>query len=259
MKTIVGNWKMNVGTRESVALARGILLALRGKKALPTVIACPPYTAIAEVRKVVARSHVLLGAQDVFWEEVGAFTGEVSVRMLGEHGVTHVIVGHSERRRVLGETDEMVGKKLACALGAGLVPILCVGEDKKERAEGKAEDVVGRQLTAALGSLTPKGRAKLMIAYEPVWAIGTGEAATPADAVAMHAFIRAQAGKLLPSLASSTQVLYGGSVDGSNAYAFLREKEVDGVLVGGASVKLKEFSDILAAASEVIEAQGDSV
>jgi len=256
MKTIVGNWKMNVGTRESVALARGILLALRGKKAVPSVIACPPFTALAETRKVVARSHVLLGAQDVFWEEVGAYTGEVSVRMLAEHAVTHVIVGHSERRRILGETDEMVGKKLAAALSAGLVPILCVGESKAQRKEGKTEEIVGDQLSVALGSVALKDHAKLMVAYEPVWAIGTGEAAMPEDAVATHAFIRARVQKLLPAL-HDVRVLYGGSVTGENAHAFLREKEVDGVLVGGASVKLKEFSAILDAASQVIEAQGD--
>jgi triosephosphate isomerase len=255
MKTVVGNWKMNVGTRESVALARGVLLALRGKKALPSVVVCPPFPALGEVRKVVARSHVLLGAQDVFWEEVGAYTGEVSVRMLAEHGVTHAIVGHSERR-ALGETDEMVGKKTSAALSAGLIPILCVGESKAERKAGKAEEAVNRQLAAALGLVQPKGRAKLMIAYEPVWAIGTGDAATPADAVAMHAFIRERVSKLLPGL-PNVQVLYGGSVNGENAYSFLREKEVEGVLVGGASVKLKEFSDILGAASQVIEAQGE--
>ena len=238
-----------------MALARGVLLALRGKKALPSVVVCPPFPALADVRKVVARSHVLLGAQDVFWEEVGAYTGEISVRMLSEHGVTHVIVGHSERR-ALGETDEMVGKKTSAALSAGLIPILCVGESKADRKEGNAEAVVSRQLDAALNLIQPKGKAKLMVAYEPVWAIGTGDAATPADAVAMHRFILERVAKRLPGL-PAFQVLYGGSVSSENAYSFLREKEVDGVLVGGASVKLKEFSDILAAASQVIEAQGD--
>ncbi|TAK03864.1 triose-phosphate isomerase [Patescibacteria group bacterium] len=256
MKTVIANWKMNVGTRESVALARGVLLALRGRSCFPETVLCPPFPALSEVRKVLARSHASLGAQDLFWEDAGAFTGEVSPRMLLEHGVTHAIIGHSERRQHLGETDEMVGKKTRAALEAGLNAILCVGETAAERDAGAQEAVVERQLRAALTGARPKGQARLLVAYEPVWAIGTGRSASPADAAAMHAHVRSLVAKLAPALSSRLSVLYGGSVDGKNAHSFLREKEVDGVLVGGASVKHTEFAEILSAACDVIEAQG---
>lgn len=256
MKTIVGNWKMNVGTRESVALARGVLLALRGKKLLPETIVCPPYVALGEVRKVVARSHVALGAQNVFWEEQGAFTGEISTRMLTEVGATHVLLGHSERRSLFGETDATVNKKLIHALAAGLTPIVCVGEDAAVRKEGKEKEFVAAQLRGALRDLHLRHKERILFAYEPVWAIGTGTPAAPADAVAMHAFVRSLVPDLLVGIKPSQfSVLYGGSVDGANAYSFLREDEVDGLLVGGASVKLSEFSKILEAAADVLEAR----
>lgn len=256
MKTIVGNWKMNVGTRESVALARGVLLALRGKKVLPEVVVCPPHVALGEVRKVVARSHVALGAQNVFWEEQGAFTGEISTRMLVEVGATHVIIGHSERRHLFGETDEGVNKKLIHALLAGLVPIVCVGETKAQRDAGQAREAVAAQVRGAVRSLHLRHKERVLFAYEPVWAIGTGAAAAPADAVAMHQWIRSLVPEFLPGIKSDQfGVLYGGSADAHNAYSFLREDDVDGLLVGGASVKLSEFAHILDAASEVLEAR----
>lgn len=244
MKTIVANWKMYIGIRESVALARGALLALRGRTVIPEVIVCPSFTALTEVRKTVARSHVALGAQDLFWEDAGAFTGEESARTLAEAGVTHVIVGHSERRRLFGETDEAVGKKAASALAHNLIPIICVGETAEERAAGRTEEVVTRQLSTALKGLTLRDKDRLYVAYEPVWAIGTGTPATPADAVAVHTVLR----RLLKA-----PILYGGSVDSANAYGFLREPEIDGLLVGGASVKLQQFSDIVRAAGEAME------
>jgi triosephosphate isomerase len=254
MKTIIGNWKMNVGTRESLALARGTLLALRGRKKLPDVVVCPPFVALGEVRKVVARSHVALGAQNVAAEEQGAFTGEVSARMLAEVGVSYVLVGHSERRQLFGESDEMVSKKVSRVLSAGMVPVLCVGEDGTTRGQGNEMDFVASQLRSALHEAHLRQKDRLLVAYEPRWAIGTGTPASPADAVAMHAWIRSLVGDLLPGIKSSQfAVLYGGSVDGSNAYAFLREDEVDGLLVGGASVKLSEFTKILEAAAEVLE------
>jgi len=254
MKTIIGNWKMNVGTRESLALARGVLLALRGRKCLPDVVVCPPFMALGEVRKAVARSHVSLGAQNVSAEEQGAFTGEISTRMLSEAGVTHVIVGHSERRRLFGETDETVNGKMIRVLSAGLIPILCIGEDKQVRQEGREREFVASQLRVALHGLPLRHKERIFVAYEPVWAIGTGTAAEPSDAVAMHAWIRSLVTELLPGIKREQfAVLYGGSVDGANAYAFLREDEIDGLLVGGASVKLSEFSKILDAAAEVLE------
>ncbi|OGM00556.1 triose-phosphate isomerase [Candidatus Uhrbacteria bacterium RIFOXYC12_FULL_57_11] len=256
MKTIVGNWKMNVGTRESVALARGVLLALRGKKRLPEVALCPPFTALGEVRKVVARSHASLGAQNVAAEEQGAFTGEISTRMLVELGVTHVIVGHSERRHLFGETDASVNQKVIRTLSAGMVPIVCVGEGAADRAAGKERDVVAAQLRGALADLHLRHKERILFAYEPVWAIGSGTSDTPADAVAMHAWIRSLVPELLPGIKpEQVAVLYGGSIDGSNAYLFLREDEVDGLLVGGASVKLSEFTKILDAAADVLDAR----
>ncbi len=254
-KLIVGNWKMKIGTRESIALARGVLLALRGKRTVPEVVVCPPFVALGEVRKAVAKSRVALGAQNVFWEDDGAFTGEISPRMLTELGVTHVIVGHSERRAHLAETDEMVHAKLVAAARNKLTPILCVGETADERARGEAESKVAAQVRAAVRHVR-FGREGFAVAYEPIWAIGTGESATPADAVAMHAHIRRiLVAELDGPTAAKAPILYGGSVDGTNAFSFLREPEIGGVLVGGASVKIHQFIEILNAASDVIEGE----
>lgn len=256
MKTIIGNWKMNVGVRESVALARGTLLALRGRKMVPDVVVCPSFVALSEAHKVVARSSVALGAQNVFWEDQGAYTGEISPRMLTELGVVYVIVGHSERREHLAETDEMVGKKIARALEHGLTPVLCIGETKEQRDAGQQRDRLRDELVSALKGVHLKHRDRLFVAYEPIWAIGTGQTPEVADVKATHGFIREMLTEIFSSTDSKAiQILYGGSVDGDNAYAFLREDEVDGVLVGGASVKLNQFKDIIAAASEVLEAQ----
>ena len=255
-KIIVGNWKMNIGTRESIALARAVLLSLRGKKTVPDVVVCPPFVALGEVRKAVAKSRVALGAQNVFWEDQGAFTGEVSPRMLVELGVSHVIIGHSERRGHLRETDDMVHAKVMAALRHRLTPILCVGETSEQRKRGEAEQVVADQVRAALRH-AKVGRERLLVAYEPIWAIGTGEAATPEDAVTMHELIRrVLQEELSADAAAGTKILYGGSVDGTNAYAFLREPMVQGVLVGGASVKITQFTEIVSAAIDAAEGEG---
>lgn len=255
MKTIIANWKMNVGVRESVALARASLLTLRGRKVNPELVLCPPFVALFEVRKVVARSSAMIGAQNMFWEGAGAHTGETSSRMLLELGVSHVIIGHSERRVQLGETDEMVNKKVLHALSEQITPILCVGESKTQREAGEAHAIVETQLVAALRGAGWHHR-KLYIAYEPVWAIGTGESATVGEVVQMHRFIRSLLLRLFPDLsARQAAILYGGSVDGENAYGLLREPEVEGVLVGGASVKIRQLKEIVAAAAEVLEAQ----
>lgn len=247
---------MNVGTRESVALARGTILALRGKKVIPEVVVCPPFVALSEVRKVVARSHVGLGAQNMHGEEQGAFTGEISSRMLVELDVTHVILGHSERRHEFGETDEMVNKKVLRALEAGLVPIVCVGETSEEREKGEAKSVVEGQLRKAFAEARLRGKTFVLVAYEPVWAIGTGSPATVSDAVEMHEFVLGIMKDIFPSMKNGQiKVLYGGSVDGEDAYGFLREDAVDGVLVGGASIKPTQLNEILAAAIDVIEGQ----
>lgn len=254
MKMIIANWKMNVGVRESVALSRGVLLALRGRKIVPELVVCPSFVALSEVRKVVAHSAVGLGAQDVFWEDVGSYTGEISPRMLLELGVSTVIIGHSERRRQLGETNEMIKRKVATSLKNGLKPIVCVGETIEERSDGRAQDVVREQLVSALADVRVCLSDKVLVAYEPVWAIGTGKSAGVQDAVLMHTFIREILRELHPKAnASQFKILYGGSVDGEKAYGFLREDEIDGVLVSSASIKIKQFYEIVRSACEVLE------
>lgn len=256
MKTIIANWKMNVGVRESVALARGTLLTLRGRKHIPELIICPPFVALSEVRKVVARSGVALGAQNVFWAESGSYTGEISTRMLEELGVGHVIIGHSERRHYLGETNEMVNKKVLHVLASQVTPIICVGETREEHEAGETMQVVSEQLKRACLNVRLRAHDRLCIAYEPLWAIGTGDAANVSEVLETHRLIRSIFQELFGAQSTSqVRVLYGGSVDQGNAYSFLREPEVDGVLVGSASVKINQFKDIVHAACEVLEAQ----
>ena len=253
MKTIIGNWKMHLGIRESLAHARGVLQSVMGHEVSPEIILCPSFTALSEVRKVLVRTSVSLGAQTMGTERFGAFTGDVSVAQLDDAGCGFVIIGHSERRAMNGETDAVVNAKMKLIAQTSLVPVLCVGESKDVKSAGKAEEFVAGQIGAALRGVTMTKTSRLVIAYEPIWAIGTGTAATPADAVAMQKMIRGVAQKAFPG--ASIQVLYGGSVDGANAYQFLREPEVDGVLVGGASLKMHEFEAIISAGREVMMAQ----
>lgn len=243
MKLIVANWKMYLGVKESTHLAEQIRRALPRPRT--RVVVCPSFPALLSVGAVIRKSPYALGAQDLAWEERGAFTGEVSAGDLRELGCAYVILGHSERRQKMGETDAMVRSKLEVALRAGLKPILCVGETLKERRAGKAASIVRKQLTSALRNLKAKSwKLKAMIiAYEPIWAIGTGVPAHPRDAVRMQALVRKLATKLLPRRTKLT-VIYGGSVDPKNARSFLREPEVQGVLVGGASAK-RSFVNII--------------
>lgn len=255
MKYIIANWKMNLGIRESVALARGVLRSLRGADVTPEVIICPPFTSLSEVRKVIARSRVHLGAQNCGTERAGAFTGEIAVPMLEDVSVSYVIVGHSERRVVFNENDEIIRKKFAVAMESKVTPVLCVGEPKAEREAGREKEYVQGQLSAALGGIAiPKGK-PILIAYEPIWAIGTGDAATVAQMIDMHQYIRGEVLRMTEADESQVSVLYGGSVTDENAYQYLRETEVDGLLVGGASLKLNNFAAILSSAIDVIEAQ----
>ena len=257
MKTLIANWKMNVGIRESVALARGTLLTLRGRKLIPELVICPSSIALSEVRKIVARSSVSLGAQNVFWEPSGAHTGETSTRMLQEVGVSHVILGHSERRYELGETDEMIQKKVLHVLFEQMTPIVCIGESKQQREAGQTQEVIRTQIISALSSVHLRGSERVLIAYEPLWAIGSGVAASVGEVIEVHQFIRSLLQELFPGVSSQQlPLLYGGSVDGENAYGFLREEAVDGLLIGGASVKINQFKDIVEACGEVLEAQG---
>ena len=253
MKTIIGNWKMHLGIRESIAHARGVLRSVMGHEVLPEIVICPSFTALSEVRKVLVRTRVALGAQTMGTERFGAFTGDVSVAQLDDAGCGFVIIGHSERRAMNGESDAVVNAKMKLIAQTSLVPVLCVGESKETRTAGKAEEFVAQQLGAALRGVTMARPSRLIVAYEPIWAIGTGTSATPADAIAMHNVIRESLKKIGTSAA--VQVVYGGSVDGANAYGFLREPGIDGVLVGGASVKMHEFEAIIGAGREVMIAQ----
>jgi triosephosphate isomerase len=243
---VVGNWKMHGTQAEAATLARQILNGGRGIRDVEVVLA-PPYTALATVAAITIDSPIELAAQNIHWETEGAFTGEVSPRMVRELGCQYVLVGHSERRHIFGESDEAVGKKMAAALGAGLIPILCVGETLKERRQGKTNAVIARQLRLALKGLDKNVIETVAIAYEPVWAIGTGQNATPEQVAAVHLRVRALLGRFGGSHAEGCRILYGGSVRPDNAGKLVKTPEVNGLLVGGASLKADSFLGIVRA------------
>ena len=214
------------------------------------VVVCPPFTVLAAVGPLLAGSRIGLGAQDMFWEPQGAFTGEVSPRMLAEAGCRYVIIGHSERRTSFGETDETVRRKLTAARRHGLLPIVCIGETLAQREAGQTFEVLTRQLEGALAEIAAAGVEPPILAYEPVWAIGTGRTATPEQAQEAHAFIRRWAAKRFGERAAeSLRIQYGGSVTAANAMSLLQQPDVDGALVGGASLKADAFSAIVKAAA----------
>ncbi len=245
---VAGNWKMNLSEAWAVALVDDLLPRVASLRSVEIVVA-PAFPCLRAVADRLAGSAVLLGAQNVHWEEKGAFTGEVSPRMLAEMGVRFVIVGHSERRVHFGETDERVERKVAAVRRHGLVPILCVGEQEKERDEGRTLAVVERQLRIGLGRLEVKDGSEIVIAYEPVWAIGTGRSATPEQAQEVHRMIREQLAGMFPGgSASRIRILYGGSATVETAPVLLRLPEVDGALVGGASLDAAAFAAIAAIA-----------
>jgi triosephosphate isomerase (TIM) len=244
---IAGNWKMHKTLAEARALARDIRQGLPpGRRA--EVALGPPYTALAAVAEVLSGSDVRLAAQDVYWEKQGAYTGAISPLMLADVGCRYVIVGHSERRQVFGETDEAVNRKLAAVMAAGLTPILCVGETKTQREADQTLAVVRAQLAQGLGTLKPATGETLVIAYEPVWAIGTGLTATPEQAQTVHHFIRSLMREFLGPVAEAIRIQYGGSVTPDNAATLLAQPDIDGALVGGASLKPGLFLPIIAAA-----------
>ncbi len=240
---IAGNWKMHKTVGESVALAKALAAALAdcGEK----VMIAPAFTSLAAVSEAVRGSKLVLGAQNMAAEEQGAHTGEVSVLMLKDLGVRAVILGHSERRHTYGESDALVNRKVRLALAHGLEPILCVGETLEEREAGRLEQVVGTQLREGLKDVSPEDFKRVTIAYEPVWAIGTGKTATPEDADSVHAFCRKVLVELYgPSAAKSACIQYGGSVKPENAAALMAKPNIDGALVGGASLKPESFVPI---------------
>lgn len=241
---IIANWKMNKTNPEAEEFVRELLPLLEGAEQVE-VILCPAYICLERVGNKLADTGLKLGAQNLFWEEKGAYTGEVSAAMLKDVGCSHVIIGHSERRQILGETDVAINWKVKAALDAGLVPILCVGETLQERENNMALERVQEQLTRALKDIGLTG-GQLVVAYEPVWAIGTGVNASPDDAQEMIAFIRDSLSKLYSrELADSIQILYGGSVKDENITEFLAEEDVDGALVGGASLIVESFARIV--------------
>jgi triosephosphate isomerase len=251
MKYVVGNWKMHLTVRESVALARGVMRSLRGSEKLPEIILCPATTALSDVRKASARSRVKIGAQNAGVSlRAGAFTGEISPQMLEDVGASYVLLGHSERRHIFGETDALVRERMDAVLESKLMPMLCIGETSEQNNAGETEEALMRQIRSALSNAEFKGRSDIFIAYEPVWAIGTGKTPLPEQIAAVHKSIRAITQELTSNM--QVHVLYGGSVNAENAYSFLRESEIDGVLVGGASLKLYEFTGIVNAAKEVM-------
>jgi triosephosphate isomerase len=244
-KFIAGNWKMNTTLTEAVELAKGVVETV-GKQTDVDVAVCPPYTNLSAVYEIIKNSNVKLGAQDVHWEAKGAYTGKVSCAMLKSVGVTYVIIGHSEQRQYFAETDESVNKKTKAVLAAGLLPIICVGETLDERKSGKMDTVIETQVKGAFAGLSVEDALKCTIAYEPVWAIGTGETATPQQANEAHIFIR----KILVGIfdkqtAEQIRIQYGGSMKPDNAKSLLQQSDVDGGLIGGASLKATDFKGIV--------------
>jgi triosephosphate isomerase len=248
---VAGNWKMNTDSYSSVELAERIAsgamdVAASGRV---TVAVCPPFVYLQAVAKALSASNVAVGAQDIYIESKGAFTGEISASMLKDIGCTYCLCGHSERRHVIGETDELVNKKVAAALGGGLLPILCVGELRAEREASQTNEVVTRHMKNGLAGLSAEKVSAVTIAYEPVWAIGTGLTATPQQAQEVHDFIRNLLLEMYDGrLAQEMRILYGGSVKPENAAELMAEPDIDGLLVGGASLKADDFLAIIQAA-----------
>jgi triosephosphate isomerase len=242
---IAGNWKMF----KTQAETRAFIAALKPLVANSThceIVVAPPYTSLSVAAEAAQGSAVSIAAQDLFWEPQGAFTGEVSPKMLVDAGCTHVIIGHSERRQFFGETDAMVGQKVKASLDAGLAPIVCIGELLAEREANQTESVLQRQFTDGLGALTGLEFSRIILAYEPVWAIGTGRTATPEMAADAHRFLRKLASTTFSAeRAAGLRILYGGSVKPDNIKGLMAQVEIDGALVGGASLDAQSFASIV--------------
>jgi triosephosphate isomerase len=242
---IAGNWKMNKTVAEALDLVRGCKLELSNVKEVDVVV-CPPFTALAEVSKAILDSNIRLGAQNMSEHNVGAYTGEIAAVMLKEFSVRYVILGHSERRQYQKESDALISKKALAAHGASLKPIICVGETLEQREGGQMENVLQTQVQGSLAGLSKDQMPETIIAYEPVWAIGTGKTATTAQAQEAHAFIRRQLARLFDeTIARRVRIQYGGSVKPSNARELMSQPDVDGALVGGASLEVRSFADII--------------
>jgi len=244
---VAGNWKMHRTGPEAVELIRQLLEGYTAGR--PEVMVAPPFTALEAASRVLDGSGIALGAQNVHWEPQGAFTGEVSAGMLSALGCAYVIVGHSERRQLFGETDSWVSKKARAVLHAGMRPVVCIGETLAERDAGRTLEVCSSQLQGSLAGIAVEEMTHVVLAYEPIWAIGTGRNATPAQAQEVHAHVREQLVRVFGRpVGESVRILYGGSVKADNAAELLGQADVDGALVGGASLKAQEFLAIIAAA-----------
>jgi triosephosphate isomerase len=242
---IAGNWKMYKTVGETEQFFRDFLPLVAGSRHCEIAIA-PPFTALAKAVEMTRGSNVFISGQDVFWEKQGAFTGEIAAAMLVDAGCRYTIIGHSERRQFFGETNQTVNRKLGAALAAGLEPIVCVGELLEEREAGKTESVLKKQAQEGFAGLTPAQFARIIIAYEPVWAIGTGRTATPEIAEEAHRFIRSVVAELIgQDSAAGVRILYGGSVKPDNIKGLMAQADIDGALVGGASLEAKSFSAIV--------------
>lgn len=244
-KLIAANWKMYKTSQQTKDFFSAFLPLLKNHTR-DEIVVCPPFINIFSALESARGTSVGVGAQNMYWEKEGAYTGEISAAMIEAAGCTHVIIGHSERRQYFGETDDTVNKKLKVALDAGLTPIVCVGEVLEEREAGITDDVLRRQCTIAFRSISGERAAKLVVAYEPVWAIGTGKTATPQIAAQAHLTIRSEASKAFgKEFAEKLRILYGGSVKPDNSKALMSEEEIDGALVGGASLDPKSFAAIV--------------
>jgi triosephosphate isomerase len=249
-KIVAANWKMNMTVGESTAFMDTFLHELGTENSVEVVIV-PPFTALSKVSEILSvGQQAKLGAQNMHWEKPGAFTGEISAPMLRELYVRYVVLGHSERRTLFGESDEIVNKKTRAAIDAALRPIVCIGETLSERDAGKVEEVLDRQIKGSLAGVSARELADVVIAYEPVWAIGTGRTATPQQAQDAHAFIRAKLSELWDSAsAEKVRIQYGGSVKPQNAAELMGQADIDGALVGGASLDPRGFAEIVKAAA----------
>ena len=249
---IAGNWKMNTTRSAGVALAGELAAVASQTEAGVEVLVCPPYPYLIPVGEKLSGSAVHLGAQDVYFEAPGAFTGEVAVEMLKDCGCRYVILGHSERRHVMGETDAVINRKVRAAISGSLTAVLCVGELLSERQSGQTEEVLDRQMEGGLSGVSEAEAANVVIAYEPVWAIGTGVTATPEQAESAHEHLRKWlARRYTPAFSEKVRILYGGSVKADNAETLLSQPNVDGALVGGASLKAASFVPIIEAARKM--------
>ncbi len=239
---IAGNWKMNMDSASSVALAAGLAKELENVETVDVAV-CPPFVYTQSVSAALSASNIAVGAQDVYFEGKGAFTGEISCDMLKDTGCTYVLAGHSERRHVIGETDELINQKVTAAIDSGLLPILCVGELLEERQAEKTTEVVAEQVKKGLAGLCNERVQAVTIAYEPVWAIGTGLTATPEQAQEVHAMIRGLLAELYDEdIAQTLRIQYGGSAKPGNTAELMAQPDVDGLLVGGASLKVEDFA-----------------